>query len=221
MEEVVDSLQHQTTLQQDLVFCDASTCYTNLDVLSCLERALAMPPQRSQHQDQRIQALAETLRARGPVLMLVDNMEQAPMDVDAVMTALFRLAPQTQWVLTSRRRLGANAERIIHVGPLAVDDSVQIFRHRAAYLGHPLPDSPDLAQMVAPLEGNPLAVLLAASQLQRTTITALAEHLTHQRSRGQTKTMPSIGSSRGLLRYSRTPNGMYWDNVRGLMVDSL
>ena len=156
---------------------------TRIDVLSCLERALACP-QRSQHKTSA-SALAETLRARGPVLMLVDNMEQAPMDVDAV-CALFRWHHRHNGC-SPPGRPGANAERIIHVGP-AVDDSVNFPTSRAGSS----PDSPDLAQMVAPLEGNPWRCCLQPPNYARQSQPWPNTSPT-LRSRGQTKTMPSSG----------------------------
>ena len=66
------------------------------------------------------------------------------MDLHEPLAALFRLSPNVQWVLTSRRPLGIHAEQLVPVGSLTIEDGVALLTHRVQALGVPFPGRAEL-----------------------------------------------------------------------------
>ncbi len=111
--------------------------------------------------------ILEALSNTEPSVILMDNFEHL-IQHGAVLRLWLERAPQHCVVVCSRRRLGQRQERCYELTGLADDDGVALFEHRAQeLLGHPLDGEqrPATRTLVQRLEGNPLAIELAASQV--------------------------------------------------------
>jgi predicted ATPase len=128
------------------------------------------------------------------LLVVADNVEQLP-GIGAALVAVLERAPRLRLLVTSRIALHAAGELRIPVPPLAVPaagatraellaaESVSLFRQRARAQGVELDADADLAAVAAIcdlLDGLPLAVELAASQLPAFTVQHLALVLQHR-----------------------------------------
>ena len=64
--------------------------------------------------------LGNAIRARGPLLLILDNAEQAIPHTAKVVRAWLERAPQAVLLVTSRERLQLAGERLLSLGPLEV-----------------------------------------------------------------------------------------------------
>lgn len=106
-------------------------------------------------------ALAPYLSGRRTLLVL-DNLEHV-IGCAPEIAALAARCPEAGFLATSQVPMRIRAEREVRVEPLEIGPAVALFRDRAAAVGRPVPDSPELAEICRRLEGIPLAVELAAS----------------------------------------------------------
>lgn len=122
-----------------------------------------------------------------PTLLLFDNCEHV-IDAAAELAELLveRVAKLTI-LSTSRESLGIPGERVIHLEGLAFDgadsDAAKLFASRASAIAryHPAPEKDQLIeQIVARLEGLPLAIELAVPQLASMSLEELLEELDDQ-----------------------------------------
>ncbi|HET6384052.1 MAG TPA: adenylate/guanylate cyclase domain-containing protein, partial [Armatimonadota bacterium] len=101
-------------------------------------------------------------------LLILDNTEQIP-DAGRVVKELLNAAPGVRFVVTSRRDLQLQSERVVEVEPLPAADAVLLFeeRARARSAGFTItPDnSRDVSELCRRLEGVPLAIELAATRV--------------------------------------------------------
>ncbi|MEW6432092.1 MAG: tetratricopeptide repeat protein [Myxococcota bacterium] len=113
------------------------------------------------------QAVGRALAARGPCLVVVDNFEQVVREAEPTVAAWRAAAPESTFVVTSREPLRVPEEVLYEVPPL--DEAVDLFleRARAARPGwEPSPaDLRAVQDIVAMLDGLPLAIELAAARL--------------------------------------------------------
>ena len=134
-------------------------------VRTAIAFALEMPPQHGPIEDQ----LIEWLRVRRFILFL-DNFEQLA-EHRGFLSTLLRAAPGLRMLVTSREPLQLAEEQVFSLSGLAWqgDDSAaaRLFEKLAARMGHPVSaaDRHHVAQLVADLDGLPLAIELAASWL--------------------------------------------------------
>jgi DNA-binding winged helix-turn-helix (wHTH) protein/Flp pilus assembly protein TadD len=106
-------------------------------------------------------ALGQALGARGELLVVVDDAQHDP-DASALLEQWRQQAPQIRWLVTSRERgsLGQN----VALGPLGLQPAVRLLAERA---GVALDEQdPAVAELVTKLDGNPLALCLAAPRLR-------------------------------------------------------
>jgi predicted ATPase/DNA-binding SARP family transcriptional activator len=118
--------------------------------------------------------------ARRRMLLLLDNFEQV-LDGAPAVAALLAACPNLRIVVTSRAPLHIGAERVVAVPPLDPDDAASLFvgRARAALANAVL--APDLVDdVVARLDGIPLAIELAAARVPALSLQAIREHLANQ-----------------------------------------
>jgi hypothetical protein len=128
-----------------------------------------------------------TLDALGPTLLVLDDATDCAREVAAVVERLARHAPEIRWLVTSRARLDTEREAILELGGLTLPiarldprsaDSVQLFieRARAAHIGWSVDDSNAVASLVHALDGNALAIEVAAAWMKSMSIAdALAQ----------------------------------------------
>ncbi len=123
---------------------------------------LALQPQPSVREQ-----LWNFLRDR-QLLLVLDNTEQNP-DATQVIHELLNVAPSVKCIVTTRRALELQVERVVDVPPLPPSDAERLFveRARARKVDFALtPDNAvDVAELCRRLEGVPLAIELAASRI--------------------------------------------------------
>ncbi|WP_431113062.1 ATP-binding protein [Variovorax paradoxus] len=154
--------------------CDAAVPPVWIDLLpvdsghglrTAIASALNMPPQHGPIEDQ----LVEWLRMRRFVLFL-DNFEQLA-EHRGFLSTLLQASPGLRLVVTSREPLKLPEEQLFALGGLdwqGVDSAAAgLFEVLASRMGHPIAagDRSHVAQLVAYLDGLPLAIELAASWL--------------------------------------------------------
>lgn len=112
--------------------------------------------------DQKVEKLVRVLRA-DPYLIVLDNLESVA-DFHQVMPWLVKLASPTQFLLTARETLPSfNAMTQVEVGELDHDAGLALLHFVAEEKG--VPDL-DPEAIFAVVGGNPLALILAVSQMQ-------------------------------------------------------
>ena len=129
-----------------------------------------------------IETLATALEARGPTLVVVDNLEHLP-DAFGDLAELLRAAPTLRILATSRVPLRIALEREYRVQPLDVPDvtetdpnaigmtaAVRLYVERARHVAPDFELTPEnaggVARIVRGLDGLPLAIELAAARVR-------------------------------------------------------
>jgi predicted ATPase/DNA-binding SARP family transcriptional activator len=110
-------------------------------------------------------ALTDALAA-GDRLVVLDNCEHVVSGVQTLADRLLSSCPRLVLLATSRRSLGVPGEQVVRLGPLGVDEQVELFcdravRARSGFLASPAERSL-IEQICSRVEGLPLAVELAA-----------------------------------------------------------
>jgi predicted ATPase/predicted negative regulator of RcsB-dependent stress response len=108
--------------------------------------------------------IGEALGGRGRVLVVLDNLEQL-VEHAPVLATWCDLAPSLSILATSRVSLGIDEERVIDVDALDEVSAVALLVARASDRGVDLHGHPRVAELVASLDGLPLAIELAAGRL--------------------------------------------------------
>jgi predicted ATPase len=123
-----------------------------------------------------------------PTLLVLDNCEHVLDAAASLVAFLLASTRDLRVVTTSRARLGIAAERVFLLSQLAAEDGAELFRRRARAVrpDAELPD-PAVAEVVARLDGLPLAVELAAARIRTMSVDevrrALADRFTLLRGR--------------------------------------
>ncbi|MET3420040.1 DNA-binding SARP family transcriptional activator/tetratricopeptide (TPR) repeat protein [Variovorax paradoxus] len=166
--------------------CDAAVPSAWIDLLPvesghglrvAIASALNMPPQHGPIEDQ----LVEWLRVRRFVLFL-DNFEQLG-EHRGFLSTLLQASAGLRFVVTSREPLKLPDERIFALAGLdakgADSAAARLFEVLASRMGHPVApgDCPQVAELVAYLDGLPLAIELAASWLPLFPVRLILEEL--------------------------------------------
>ena len=134
--------------------------------------------------------LAAAIAARGPMLLLLDNAEQLVEPLAVALDKWMRVARDARWLVTSRVRLAIPGEALFELGPLSLpvagvdvqlSDAVRLFveRARASRFDFALTndDTPTVAALVRELDGNALAIELAAARIRVLTPAQMLTHL--------------------------------------------
>lgn len=146
-------------------FVDLAPVAASDAVPAAFARALGVERPGDEHWPDR---LAEALGPT-PMLVLVDNAEHV---VEAVATLVADLVGATNITIlaTSRTPLGIPGEALAAIGPLETQAAVDLFHQRGRDADPSWAPSPDGDQQVsdicARLDGQPLAIELAAAQLR-------------------------------------------------------
>jgi predicted ATPase/DNA-binding winged helix-turn-helix (wHTH) protein len=129
-------------------------CATEADLVRAVGRA-RWPGWEPQPAD-RV-TLAERVRAEGPCLLVLDNLEQAVVPAAAVVRALLDAAPEARVLATSREPLGLAGEAIIPLLGLDPEAAAALFAARAPGVA-----GVEVAQVLAAVDHLPLAIELVA-----------------------------------------------------------
>lgn len=117
------------------------------------------------------------LQSEGAALLVLDNLEQIA-SAGPALEALQDRLPDLHVLATSQRPLGIGHERRVRVEQLSEEDAVELIARSAERLGVPPPaDGPALRDLVALLDGLPLALELAAGRLELLSPAQLAERV--------------------------------------------
>ena len=121
--------------------------------------------------------LATALAQPGTVLVL-DNCEHLADEMADLVGLLLGACPDLRVLATSRRPLDLAAEHVHRLEPLDTASSTELFRARAlaARPGQVIDDD-DLDELLARLEGIPLAIELAAARTRSLSVGQIAERL--------------------------------------------
>jgi predicted ATPase/tRNA A-37 threonylcarbamoyl transferase component Bud32 len=157
-------------------FCDLTGARDEAGIL----RAVAAGLEIALVGDAPADAIAESLRGRGELLVTLDNAEHVAEALAGLIPRWSASAPQMTLLVTSREALGLAEERCWTLEPLALPDeageggaAMELFMMRAseARAGWTLADEERdaLIELVRMLDGLPLAIELAAARVASAT----------------------------------------------------
>jgi predicted ATPase/DNA-binding SARP family transcriptional activator len=112
-----------------------------------------------------------------PSLLVLDNCEHVLDEVATLVADLLERSPRTRVLTTSREILRVGGERVHRLGGLELEPAAQLFCERAVL---PPDDSDAVAEIVARLDGLPLAIELAAAKTGSVSVAELSRGL-HER----------------------------------------
>ncbi len=166
-----------TTFTSVPVFCALDTNMERADIRAAIGRATGLAAHALDHTDEII----EELRARGEVVVVLDNAEHVVEALAGEIAGWPAALPAARVVVTSRVRLGLGAERLVDVPPLALHpldadlaglagfgaSRLLLERARTAAGYRPTEaDAGPLAALAERLGGLPLALELVAPRLR-------------------------------------------------------
>ena len=102
------------------------------------------------------------------VLLVLEHVGHATESIARLLRELLSTAPGSSVLCASQRPLDIGGEAVHRLGPLAVDDAVQLFRERASAAGIDLAgevDEADARRICERLDGVPLSIEVAAANL--------------------------------------------------------
>ena len=147
-------------------FCDLTEARTREGILSAVAKALDVALTQ---QDPEIQ-LANAIRGRRRVLILLDNFEQVIDQAAETVGHWLEHAPEAVFLVTSRALLRIQGETALYVDPLSVPEAMQLFYDRA-YAVQPVfarteANAPVIQEIVERLDCMSLAIELAAARMR-------------------------------------------------------
>ncbi|TNE89408.1 MAG: hypothetical protein EP330_11405 [Deltaproteobacteria bacterium] len=144
------------------------------EVIAALARALGLPAAHATGG-----SLGRTLRNRGVPLLVLDNVEHVAREVAPLVSEILAEAPSLAVLATGRTRLRVPVELLVELGslpePEAVALLVKVARTRVPGWGEGTDGA--LARVARALEGNALAIELAAARARLFAPEDLAERL--------------------------------------------
>jgi len=145
-------------------FADLSTARGIDGIVSAVAQALDVPLGRSDP----IKQLGSAIAARGRSLVVLDNFEQVAALAEESLGVWLDRAPDARFLVTSRELLNVAGERAVVLGPMVVDEAIELFRTRVLAGGFQHGFDPEdedaLPRLVRLLDCLPLAVELAAAR---------------------------------------------------------
>jgi len=128
-----------------------------------------------------IDRVGKALSARGEALIVLDNFDALVRIAPDTVGRLLELAPEARIVVTTRERLKLPGEVVHELGPLPADEAAELFVHcvrkRRMDWSPTSSEAPHVAGIVAALDGNPLAIQLAAPRMVVMSARALLHRL--------------------------------------------
>lgn len=147
-------------------FCDLAQARTLDGIFFEVAQALEVPLGKTDPQVQ----LAHAIAGRGECLVVFDNFEQVARHADNTLGRWLDKAIQAKFLVTTREVLGIAGEDTLALGPLPTDEAASLFIRRAEAVKHeyrPTEGEKQLIeQLVAMLDGLPLAIELAAARVR-------------------------------------------------------
>ncbi len=165
--------------EEQLFFVDLSEARSADDLVKAVALGLDVPLLSSRTQAETIARIGTAIAHRGEVVIVLDNFEQVAELGPSTVGAWIDRAHKARFLVTSREVLRLAGEAGLEIGPLALDtEGVELFFDRA--LGERAPSEDDARhakEIVARLEGIPLAIELAAARHSTLGSSGLVERL--------------------------------------------
>jgi predicted ATPase/DNA-binding SARP family transcriptional activator len=149
------------------------------DLLPSLASALEVDVR---HAADEVTRIVGVVAMRPPCLVVLDNCEHIVEPLGRITTTMLRSSDHLRVLATSRRPLGVDGELVLPVLPLAEDEAVLLFvdRARRARADDAEPSRDDALAICRRLDGLPMAIELAASQLRVMEVAEVVERLDDQ-----------------------------------------
>jgi predicted ATPase/DNA-binding XRE family transcriptional regulator len=125
---------------------------------------------------ERIPLLIERRLAGRRALILLDTFEHL-LPAALLVSSLLVRAPESKFLVTSRRRLHLRGENELPIPPLDLNSAAALFSERA---GAMVDDTELVLDICRQLDGLPLAIELAAARVKHLPLPALASQLNHR-----------------------------------------
>ncbi len=162
-------------------FVDLAAARGAWDVLREVARALALPLDPRRDLEATATWIGDALGRADATLLVLDNAEQVSEPLRALLPGWLQRAPVLRLLVTSRAPLGLAAEDVLDLPPLEEGAALALLIDRAALVrpGFSVDgaDREAARDLVRRLDGQPLAIELAASRLDLLTIDALRDRL--------------------------------------------
>jgi len=160
-----------------MVFCELTAARTRLGLCAALAHALGVPLSHADPEQQ----LGHALRGRGPLLLVLDSVDQLGGGLAPPLEAWLSRAPRLQVMATSRAPLGFKAEVVTRVPPLSLLEGIELFVQRGQQARSEFSLTPAnrqaIGELVERLERLPLALELAAARLGMLSLSELTRRL--------------------------------------------
>ena len=165
----------------DLVFCELSPAQDRTDVASIVADAMSMSLQEGEETSNLLRRIGRTIAELGDPLIILDNVEQIVESVADCVEVWTSEAPDADFLITSREKIGIPGEFCFELGPLEETDAVRLFAERARMVrrdfdiadGH----ERQISELVNKLDRLPLALELAAARVRTMAPADLLERL--------------------------------------------
>jgi len=161
--------------------CDAAACHGVADLIGTIARTIGLTIHSGVSSDGPRTQMGQALAGRGQMVLLLDNFEALIDSCADVVSEWLERAPQLQLVITSRVRCQTDAEQVLSIEPLPLEDAVRLFEARArrAKRGFVLDTKtrPIVEAIVRALDRIPLAIELAAARVRMLAPSQLLERL--------------------------------------------
>ena len=137
---------------------DLTQARSAMGLLHATATALEVPLMGGEDFDALSTRVGHALRARGPVLLVLDNFEQVVAHGAETVGRWLGQAPEALFLVTSREPLRVLHEEVLLLEPLPEADAVALFWQRVQDAGGRWPDTPEtratIARLVAALDGH-------------------------------------------------------------------
>jgi predicted ATPase len=161
-------------------FADLCDSYSAGDVLRVVAETLDVGLGPDVPREEIIDRISRVL-GRSPSLLVLDNFEQVVDRASGEVTALLAHCPSTRFIVTSRERLHLDGEHCISLEELPASDAVAMLLERARAVRHDWGGADEVIDAIAAqLDGNPLAIELAAGRASLLGPQALLDGLQHR-----------------------------------------
>ncbi|TDD29193.1 helix-turn-helix domain-containing protein [Kribbella turkmenica] len=177
----------RSELQVDVHLCELAGVRESADVPAAVASAMGANIRESGDSHR---AIAKQLSTTSAILVL-DNCEHVRSSVELFVGAVLENCPNVRLVATSRLRLGADGERVLTLGPLALPDgdslrsarsspAVRLFLDRVSAFREfdlSLENVADVVDICSRIDGMPLGLELAASRMRMMSAAELSQQL--------------------------------------------
>ena len=147
-------------------FCDLAPANSVDGIVNAVAQGLDVPLGR----DDPVIQLGHAIAGRGRCLVILDNFEQVARHAEPTLGRWLDRAEEARFIVTTREVLGLAGEEVLALPPLPPADALTLFEQRAeAAKPDSQPTAEDRAattQLVALLDGLPLAIELAAARVR-------------------------------------------------------